>query len=555
MATPEEARRELARRELARRQQADAPSEQSHPVPLAEVARGNVREAGNLLTGIGKEGKVLLKKAVNLASPGQPFPSEGIKADEASINPDTMEGLGRHIMDIGGTAVPAMGAEMAATKAATTLLPHAGALLRGAGRVGRATGSGALQGALVAPEGAQGAGAGVGGAMSAALSGLGQVGGGLTRSLAKSRISPEAQTALTELRKVDPETIIPASHALKEGPLQQLYAGIVANMPWSGGKLRGQLKDAQETGLVRMFDDATPIQTPRDTVLPKGGKLTDAFESLNEKGDSGGAWDRALSIFNQKTFDTQGLQIPDFVKKALAQSRDFYQNPGQMTGEQLTKLSTKMQAIGEEFIQKFAGGDELRGTAVRNEIEKARSAIDDVLHRGINPQSGGTTPEWDLWKANKDRYGDYKILKSAAQKTPDATPGFKSIAMEAVQKNPEAGVRGAAGPMQELGNLFGDTLKEFPSKQGIFQQAAALGASSGIVGSVMKLLDSSTGRAVIYGTAIPLLVSRGLSSKAAQEAILNGSKTAKGMTALLDKYPELGPALRTATVANVESGE
>jgi len=544
MATPEEARQELARRELARREltrRQAAPSDQSHATPWSEVGRGTLEEIKGIGTGFVDEAKLLGSKVFNRKS---------VAAQEAAM--EGKRGMGRDLGAFGADAAitaPIGGlAEMAVGKGAAAALPAAGKWLTRAGRVARAGTGGAVQGALLAPQGQEVGGAAGMGALSSALSMAGSAGRGAAGLLAKNRMSPEATTALKHLREVDTEALIPASHALKPGLLKSLYGGIVANVPTSGGILRDQLAAAEKAGMRSMVDDATPGITPIEHVFPKEGNLGKALEALDSKTPSG-AWHKSLSKYNQIRFDTQGLHIPESIESHLGEYGLPPLGP-QATGEQLTHYRDAIQRASEQVLKK-TGGDKILSAKLLQPYEKARDDILATMRRRYTKSDGSVANHFKQYEEDLGTFKNYSILNDAAQQTTAANPGFKAVAMESVRRDPHAGAMLKGGPMQEKGNLFGDVLEPFPSKQGVFQMGAATGASSGATGLLLKALGMAGTAANMAALGIPLAVAKKAASPEFQKALLEGGAKSKAAVKFIDDHPTLARALRQFTVANV----
>lgn len=514
----------------------------NHPIATAVV--GN---SAGFLQNFVDQTKSTGRKVANLALPKSMEPSwatdEAIKANEP--HPVTAAGkFGSFGSDwaVGNAlALP----EAGLARVGVAALPRAGALLKGAGRVAANIGSGALQGAVLASPEERGAGAAVGAGLSGILGTVGEVGRGVLGVLGKNRIDPAAARVLAELRSVDPEANIPASHSLKPGLLRSIYEGVVANAPGSGGKFRQQHADAVNAGYRRIVAEIMPVNTPLDTVYPKGGTVHDAMANLNPKSGSGGAWDRALGKYKQELFDTSHLQLPQHVTEGLDALHLPSTISNDMTGEQIITMRDDLQRVRDQILAKKAGGDEKLGRQLVKSYDEARDELLDAMKRKYSNQNGQPLPGMSDYLDDLKNYKQYDTFKGAVGQTSTGEPGFGSIAMAAQRKSPEAGIMGQAGPLQTLGNDFGATLGDFPSKQGVFQMAAAQGSTAGVANAVLP----GKGQGGVLPQALAFAANPVMASQRVQNKVVNGFSSAKAMDEFFKKYPSFGRFVRSGAIS------
>lgn len=544
----------------ARRMHAEFKTAASAPPPVEEpkhpIGTAVVRNSADFLNSFIDRSKTTGRKAVNLALPKSLEPKwatdEAIKADEKATAPQTGAGkFGSFASDWAGGTFLGAGPELGMAKVGMAALPRAGALLQGAGRVAANATAGGLQGALLASPDERGTGAAVGAVSSGVLGTAGELGRSGLRVLGKNRTAPEAAKVLTELKSVDPDAFIPASHSLKPGLLRSIYEGVVSNAPGSGGKFRKQHADAVQAGYRRLINEAMPVGTPLDTVMPKGGTVHEAMFQLNPKSGSGGAWDRALGKYNQELFDASNFQLPQHVQEGLDALHLPSSISDDMTGQQLITMRDDLQRVRDQIVAKKAGGDEKLGRQLVKSYDDAREEILEIMKRKYLDPNGQPLPGMSDYLDDLKNYKNYDTLRTAVGATSTGEPGFGSIAMAAQRKSPEAGVMGQAGPLQTLGNDFSATLGDFPSKQGVFQMAAAQGSSAGVANALLP----GKGSGGMLPQALAFAANPVLGTKTVQKGILEGSSTARRMEAFLKKYPQFGRAVRSGAISAFQESE
>lgn len=526
--------------------------EPEHPIST-RVVQGSADFLNSFLSRTGSTGR----KAVNLALPKSLEPKwatdEAIKAHSEATKPkNAAENFGSFASDWAvGTGIGA-GPEIGLAKAGAYLFPKASTAvgplwgaLRGAGRVAANATSGGLQGALLASPEERLQGAAVGFGIGGALGTAGEAGRFGLRLAGKNRMSPEGARVLKELRTVDPEVEPLMSHFGKPGILRSINEGAVANAPGSGGLYRAKHQDLVNTGYRRIVAEIMPVNTPLDTVFPRGGTVHDAMAHLDSTVGSGGAWDRALSKYNQEVFDASHFQLPQAVQEGLDALHLPSTISNDMTGQQLITLRDDIQRVRDGIVAKKALGDEKLGRAIAKPYDDARNEILELMKRKYMGPNNQPLQGMQDYLDDLKNFKNYDTFKSAVAQTSTGEPGFGAIAMSAQRKSPELGVKGQAGPLQTLGNDFASTLGDFPSKQGIFQMAAAQGSTAKVAGGVIPGQGSGGAPAQVAAfVANPLL-----GTKWAQRKQLEGFSSARSLENFFAKYPSFGRFIRSGAIS------
>jgi hypothetical protein len=401
--------------------------------------------------------------------------SEDLDKDLMSITGGQLGNMTGEIaatLPVGG----AVGAGLKGALAARGLVPGAelAAKVLGSG-IGRGAVEGGLMGATQSESG-EGAdqtlfGAGMGGAWGAAGKLLGKV-----PDLLGLHISPEA-AATQKLTG----TFIPLSQSLVPGIGKQFYEAFLANLPGVGGKIRGQYTHAVED--IRRFaaEQAHPPTAPvnisgKDTISDAFGKLEDYWKNAyDELGQT------PIKLFNGAGGRT-AWSVPAEVEgamKAASGGRFVPPQAGQVVnGEVMLNL----KRATEELLEALPENSVLKKGAVK-ELEDFSQHIDDMLKQNLNPSGKGKGQMADLFKdylAKQPYYEDYQRLLAAGQKALQSrgTSDFsmRELAAASARQTGRTALRGGgAGSLQETGRLGAASLPDFPSRQGLFQTAAALG--------------------------------------------------------------------------------
>ena len=468
---------------------------------------------------------------------------------------DTKAGLAGNIL--GGavaTAPLGMGVGGLAVKGGSALAKSLGAA-KGMGKVGgrvvRGIGQGASEGAVLSRPGdrVQGAmlGAGLGGALPLAAGAIGKgtraLGRGATNvipeaaSLERSMIKSGAEDLLDspqgltkrealelsakggtdELGNKVAANIIPLSQAAEPGFIKQIYEGFVSNIPFNS--LRQQRIVAVEKFREVVLKNAIPEGVNPSSVFKAGDDIQTGFKRVIEE------WDQAWKPINQADVNIPPNLFPDNLRKALLKEGFELPSAGANKGRALTESAQAMQEMADAAAPGVIGSQQRAGYLA------AKDNINNFL-RGQLPEDAAK-----IWDKNKARFRDYQNLLAGNMGkigTSEFTP--QALAQAAGRRAGTEGAAGAGGIMQSLGGKGQRALADFPSKQGIFQTLAALGAAGGAAGTAMGGWGDGTTTGAVLGVILPVLGAKYLAKPSVQRAIRDGWGVAKKTGMTLDTY-------------------
>lgn len=451
----------------------------------------------NFMAGVGAGAVGVKDRAVNLLLPkalerGR-YTDEGIrerKAMEADLMETGAGSAGKMAGEIAvtlplGGAIGAAGKGLSAASGVPSLA-RAGAALSAPTGYGARAAVGALEGAgqaALTSEPGQGLqetafGGGLGGGFGV----LGKAVGQTARKL-RPEITPEARllmkTREQEIRAnlaasgiTDPKQIekhvrenrlfVPASQALPEGTIgRQINEGLLANLPGSGGVIRGQRNKAVETVRQDLMEKAVPEGVPLDTVIQQGDRMSDSMPRLKA------AWDSAYDDVYQRTIPNVNID-PDLAATIRNASKDLKGNPrikvsGDLTGREALDLSQAMQQV----INEMPSG--ALSKAAKADLQAQREALEQHIIANL------PTDVADRFVKNRAAYKNYLAVRDAAK---------KSVGDEFSLRQAERSLAKKGGSSRETALLGAQVLKDFPSRQGIFQTLASTGAVGGGAGAL-----------------------------------------------------------------------
>ena len=440
--------------------------------------------------------------------------------------------------DIATTMLPAGGVGMAVAKGARAL--------QGASRVpkyltntlqkglGRGAVEGATVGAILGGPDNRGSSAAT---FAAFGGGLGAVGTALGKTLGRGRVVKPSEAAIrTRLRTKE---FIPISQAAEGGILKNIYEAFLANLPGVSGKVRGQyqhsLSDVRRyAGEHAMPDTLHAHNIARlkstDTVQQVFSKLkrfwTTAFDDI-----------KALDFTVLKGFE---LQVPKWLRTELegtVKSGLVIPAKGQtVTGQQLQDLQTALQGVIRNLGTKDAGV--ARGVSNR---------IDALIKRNLDPTGKGKGAYAEILSKYTDAQRAYpnwmafkRAYDSAAKQANKFTP--EQLAGAAYKKG---STRGEASALQRIGQLGSESLRNFPSREGIYQTLAATGTLTTAAG----LIAGSTPLALLFPAVIAL--GRMGASRGLQKYLMRQTKWQRLSRTMMNRHKKelqsLGFTLRQAT--------
>lgn len=437
---------------------------------------------------------------------------------------------GNLIGSLAATAPIGGGAGSLALKAGSKLpgalkaLTTGGKIRRGATYGGA---QGATEGAILASPDSKAGGAGVGLAFGTGMPLIARSLGAITRKFGKgfdfAKHSDEAEEFVEEMRKSGvAEPFVPLSHALPEGSiLRQIYQGIFANIP--GNKIRPQHGEAMNDFRQSAIHHAVPDGVEASVIFEAGDSAQDGFRRLNT------AWDDVWKPVNEADIMIPKNIIPDdLAKQARKMSGGMFEvpQPGLGKGQSLTYLSDDLQTLANMAKESMG-----RGVAKKFIIQKNR--IDEILAKSLPEEQAA------LWRANKNKFSLFKDLEAgakgkmgSAEFTPPAVSQATAKRFGKVGGDPE-------NPIQRLSQLGEKVLPEFPSKAGIFQTGAALGAATLLGGGAYALADDYPKLKATIAFLAPFMATKMASRPGFQKALTEGFKRAKKTGVGLDEYKSI----------------
>lgn len=558
MPTKEEAIKELARRELARRQ-AQKPS-----APEYDPTEG-MGTLERLAAGTGQGMVYAGKQLADIATPAQFRDQSGIRQsleDQAELDAPLLNtGAGRIGSIIGQTAVTApigagAGAAFKGALGASRALQSGGIAGRVLGSTpARAAVEGGVEGAILAgPDnrlGGAAMGAGLGGGLQGAAAGAGRLGRAMT--IPKMKEAAALENWMKKYVQKEGDEFIPISQAAEEGSIgRQIYEGVLSNLPGIGGKLRGQHTRALQSFRETAMAEALPANAHLENIFRAGDDIQSAFKLMDD------AWDEAFQVARNlrsvkvsddwmrrfgadpASDELTGVAAVLSAKGGRLPSGKIPILSSKMTGDEAMDLRKALQEALKE--PQFQG---TMGQAAKNEVIKLKDDLDEFILAKLKQQGNlrGQNPAQHLeaqynWVGKKDaegniireaQYNNWRKLKAAAKAAPagEFTPG--QLLNKAQKLSGNRGLHGEGGPQQELGKLGQKALKSFPSRQGIYQMMASMGAlgligGSGAVGAMASDNPVLGGAA---GLAIPFLMGRTAVRPGVQKLLMGQKKLPK----------------------------
>lgn len=494
----------------------------------------------NFQAGIGRGLSNVGRNAVNMLPYGDNidgFSDEDL-AGKKELDSDLLDTgagqAGNFVGELAATAplggIGTLGAKGAAAVGAKGLAKAAGST------AGRVITEGAATGALLADPGERLGGAATAGAFSAGAGGVGKV---LKKVMTKPWVSKTA--AATDLEGMTGKSI-PLSQSAEPGVVKQIYEGIVANMPGSSQKLRGQYDHALQDFREYIVEEASPPGV--DRVIGLGDNMQDAMGKLREK------WDDVYNFSFKEApvvlFDD--VFTPPKIWNKLKPKGAPDLKPGQqVTGQHLLTLKDDLQNVINDIPR--------TDHRMSDQLIKFKNSINGVLKENFNPSGkgkGGWADEFKRFEELTPSYTKYLDLKSAAKKAENLASEFtpKQLLKATSARAGKEGLEGGGALNKEAAAAV-KALEPFSSKAGIFQTTAALGLASGIMGTIA---GTGIGAAT---AAVPIAISRGLASPKVQRAIAGELPGQHAMAAALRKgkdaiYQGVHAGNRSAVIAGSE---
>lgn len=483
----------------------------------------------NFRAGVGHGMVNMGKQALNMALPDQLTPEfasdkslEAAKTRDADLLDTTAGSFGDIVgssiatAPVGMAAGAGLRAAAGASKAGSVLartLAHPGTV---------AAVDNAASGALAAGPDERMGGAATGALISGAFTGAGKL---LKRAVMKPWVE---KTNAAKFVEGSTGRDIPLSQSAKPGLMKQIYEGVVANMPGSADKIRGQYGDALEDFRHFIVEEASPpgtnrIPTAGDDMQTIMGNLRKSWDARYASHD----YVNAPVVMFSHLYDPPQGEFGKALKKMLPVGVHLPKPDATIKGGQLRATQESVQKIINELPDKE--------TVLKDQLVKFKDNLDYVLKQNIDP-SGRGKGQWaqelrDV-ETLKPYYRKFKDVEAAAGKATHASE-FSPANLEAAttQRAGKEGITGGGAFSQDAKHAV-DALRPFPSRQGIFQTRAAMAAGTGTVGAAMGgAVAGPVGAAI--GAVAPVAISRVLASPKTQRILTGETKKQKLMAAAL----------------------
>lgn len=425
----------------------------------------------NFLAGVGRGVVNIGRNIANITGFKSDEEMEQHKIDDAALM-DTKAGMAGSLVGEITATLPAAGVAGTVVKGASSLSKAARApqILTKALASTPATMAvdGAIVGSLVADPNERGEGATEGALLSGSIGTAGKL---FKKSLGKRWI-PKSKEAMRTERMIGQD--IPLSQSGK-GTGKLVYSGIVANMPGSARSIRNQHKRALENWREFVVEEALPPGS--DRVFRVGDDTQKVLGKLMQK------WDTAFDDLPFKELDmklsmSDTWRVPNFWDELKPRGAQSLNNVNEMTGQQLLTL--------KRDITNVMGSLDQKDWRVLSELSKFSDEIDNVIRMNVNPTgkaSGELAKSWNKYENLLDSYHKYQDVVVSASRSLDDASRFKPKTLLKAT-NERVGKKGIAGegPFNDIAKNATEAMEEFPSREGIFQLAAATGFGSGLMG-------------------------------------------------------------------------
>lgn len=332
--------------------------------------------------------------------------------------------------------------------------------------MGRGAVEGATVGAIFADPEDRSSGAGVGAILGGALGAGGTV---LGKALGKGKVTDITREA-KQLQRLTGQ-FIPLSQSAEAGMTKQIYNALLANIPGVGGKIRGQYKEALDDLRRFVGENAHPPKAhieikPTDTVETMIGKLHRYWDTAFDE----------IKDWPIRAFSDVTSSPPSWLRKIIEkQGKGMVKIPRSgdtLTGADILTLKTTLGEIIPTL-----------GSKAKSAAMRYQKSLDGLLRRNLNPSGKGTGQGarilHDYEEATKF-YPAWKTLQRAASKAKDNLNFTPQQLAKAAKKSAKDLVLENKSVAQRAGELGIEALEDFPSRQGLFQTLAALGAAGGL---------------------------------------------------------------------------
>jgi len=445
--------------------------------------------------------------------------------------------LDSDLLDTTAGAGGALVGEIAATLPLSAGVAAGGRAVAGASRLPKALrAAGASTPAQIAVEGA-GMGALVGGPDNriggavggAALGGTLGYGGRLAKNVATKPWVKKSKAALdTEAMTGKAIPLSQSADPIESGLWKQIYEGWVANMPGPGNKLRKQYGEAVQDFREFVVEEAAP-PTPfgPDLTINTADDMQDIMGKLIK------SWDEAYD-FGFKTAPVvmfkETLKPSKYWKKLKPAGALSPKAGEELTGAQVLSLKKDIQSAINELPAKES--------YKKADLIKYKNSLDDLLKQNFNPTGKGKgqwAQELDRYHKLEPYYKKYQDVLSAAAKDPASLFTPKQLLSSTNKRAGKKGGVSGHGALNKEAKPATEALKDFPSRQGIFQSMAAVGGASSAVGGILGGLVGGPMGAVA-GLGVPYALARVLARPGTQKLLAGETRGQKGLNKWMQKH-------------------
>lgn len=450
-------------------------------------------------------------------------------------------GGGKFVGEMVATAPVGMGVGGAVAKGANALRlasrpgkALASTLQRGAGR---AAVEGATYGGVLAGPDDRGTGAVVGAAAGSLLSGAGEV---LGKAIGKGQfIKLKKEATRTQMMTGQ---FIPLSQSAEAGLGRMIYNALLSNMTGVGGKIRGQYKTALNDFRRFVGEHAHPEKAlvdikPTDSIGQMMGKLKNYWDTAFDE----------IKTWPIKAFGDVTPMAPKWlVKKITKESEGTVKaliSGSEVTGAEILSLNTVLGTIISTM-----GNSPAKAQAIAYQ-----KSLRELLKRNLNPSGKGTGAAARVLHEYEEAVRYYPAWQSVQKAAAAADDKIKFSPTQHLAKADRGKTVSSPydrAPGERVSQLAVESLKDFPSRQGLFQQLAAGAPTYGAAAGVGAAAGGPVGAAV--GVGIVYALARIGASKGLQKYLSRQTTGQKLNRALMQKYKKelirLGATARQAMV-------
>jgi hypothetical protein len=314
---------------------------------------------------------------------------------------------------------------------------------------------------------------------------------------------------------------------------KQIYEGVVANIPGAGGKLRGQYDKALQDFREFLVEEASPPSGPR---IPQVG----SHDMQKIMADLQKAWTDKYNSFTINQYPINfDVDAPRGLYRRLPEGVKLPKKGTVVMGSDMMNLRQTVQDVIDELPEKER--------VLKSQLTAFKDDLWKNLKDDIDPTGKGRTPggkELKEYESLAPYYRKYQDLVKAAQSAIGKNSEFspEQLAKATNSRAGNAGISGG-GAFSGEAKLATESLKPFPSRQGIFQTAAAMSMGAAAAGGAA--VGGIPG--AVLGVALPVTAGKVLASKRVQRALAGELPGQRRMAAAI--RAKKGPLKKAARLA------